>query len=229
MNNSGATELADNKKLYVTIHGLPLSFKLEWPFRASGSGADWFVLHTDVCLETGEGRHALVSVNLTQVLREKLRSLEPADCEPQVINALRKETDVKQLEFVRSAKLVPLPFSSRHYDARREQWTFHHADEEQLRQFLRHKIYWEHKLSGDSSASAGKSWLTDPVELMYLGVTPQHMLAAARKVADEGRLQMEGEHAGATEKLLADSAEIESQMKLTLEELDKKHAFERAL
>lgn len=224
---------AETTRLYVTLHGLPLSITLLWPFRPSGSGADWFVLHSDVRLETGEGRHALVSINLTQVMREKIGSLEPKDCEAQIINALRKETDVKQLEFVKSAKLVPLPFSSRHYDMRRQCWTFQHANQQELGDFIRRKVYWDHKLAAHppnaGKSQAGKSWLTDPVELMYLDVTEEQMLEAANNLAADGLLQLQGNFAVSTEKLIAQSAEIEAEMDLALKELDSKYAFERAL
>src|SRR5260370_22494313 len=40
---------------YLTLHGLPLSFeKFTWPFHASSSGADTFLVHGEVRLEEGE-------------------------------------------------------------------------------------------------------------------------------------------------------------------------------
>src|SRR5271163_2079577 len=40
---------------YLTLHGLPLSFeKFTWPFHASSSGADTFLVHGEVRLEDGE-------------------------------------------------------------------------------------------------------------------------------------------------------------------------------
>jgi len=234
MNNlQKGTSDTQTTRFYVTLRGLPLSITLLWPFRPSGSGADWQVLHTDVRLENGEGRHALVSINLTQVLREKLGSLEPKDCEGQIINALRKETDVKQLEFVKSAKLVPLPFSSRHYDMRRECWTFQHANEQELGDFIRRKVYCDHKLAAHpplaGTSQAGKSWLTDPVDLMYLDVGEGQVMEAAGKLAAEGLLQLRDNFATPTEKLLTQAAAIEAEMDSALKELDSKHAFERAL
>src|SRR6202011_6321102 len=96
------------KKIYVTLTGLPLSFHLEWPFRKSTSGADFFVLHADIRLENSAGLHAPAAVNLSATVREVLPSLEAKDIEGPVINALRKEVDRRQLEFVKSGKLVPL-------------------------------------------------------------------------------------------------------------------------
>src|ERR1700723_2677179 len=108
---STAIPTPTSKTIYVTRTGLPLSFKLEWPFRHATSGADFDVLHTVITLENSDSLRALVAVNLSATLREELASLEPKDTEGPVINALRKEVDHKQTEFVKWGKLVPLPFS----------------------------------------------------------------------------------------------------------------------
>ncbi len=62
-----------SKTVYVTQHGLPLSFKLGWPFHPSTSGADFHTLHTVITLENSDGLRALVAVNLSATLREVLR------------------------------------------------------------------------------------------------------------------------------------------------------------
>jgi hypothetical protein len=134
-------------KIWVTLCGLPLSFSLEWPFHRSTSGADFWVLHGDIRLEGSEGLHAPVAVNLSATVREVLASLEARDAEAPVINALRKEVDRKQIEFVKSGKLKPVPFSSRHYDFKRGKWVFGKATDEVIAGFLERKIYWETKLS----------------------------------------------------------------------------------
>src|SRR5205823_4989596 len=114
-------------KLYVTLAGIPLFFTLEWPFRPSTGGADFFVLHCDIRVAGTDGLHAPVAVNLSQTLRDVLSSLDPKDTEAPVINALRKEVDNKQIEFLKSGKLLPLAFSSRFYDRKRQKWAFQHA------------------------------------------------------------------------------------------------------
>src|ERR1700722_6512170 len=113
-----------SKTIYVTRTGLPLSFKLEWPFRHATSGADFDVLHTVITLKNTDGLRALVAVNLSATLREILPSLEAKDAEGPVINALRRQVDHKQTEFAKSGKLVPLPFSSRHYNFKEKRWVF---------------------------------------------------------------------------------------------------------
>src|SRR6202047_1892439 len=109
-------EAAGGRKIWMTLTGLPLTFKLEWPFHQSTSGADFWVLHGDIRLEGSEGLHAPVAVNLSQTVREVMPSLEPKDAEAAVTTALRKEVDRRQIEFLKSGNLLPVPFSSRHYD-----------------------------------------------------------------------------------------------------------------
>ena len=58
---------------YMTLHGLPLSFgKFNWPFHASTSGADTFLVHGEVRLEDGEASplHSKVSASMTVTFAE---------------------------------------------------------------------------------------------------------------------------------------------------------------
>jgi hypothetical protein len=137
---------AAGRKIWVTLKGLPLTIRLKWPFHQSTSGADFFVLHGDIRLEGSEGLHAPVAVNLSQTVREVLPSMEPKDAEAPVINALRKEVDRRQIEFVKSGKLLPVPFSSRHYDFKRQQWVFGKASDDVMAEFIARKVYWQTKL-----------------------------------------------------------------------------------
>lgn len=212
-------------KLHLTLAGLPLTITLNWPFRPSGGGADFFVLHGDIRLENTDGLHAPVAVNLTQTVREALPSLEATVTEGPVINALRKEVDNRELEFLKSPKRLPVAFSTRFYDLRRKQWVFQHASDAELADFIRRKLYWEHKLGG----SAGASWLLDPVDLLYLGATAERMVEGGRRLAAEGmiRFQNGDEYAAPTEALLAQSQRMEAEMRQAREEMEKKHAFER--
>src|ERR1700686_888411 len=152
-------ETAADKKIWVTLKGLPLTIRLDWPFHRSTSGADFWVLHGDIRLEGSEGLHAPVAVNLSATVREVMASLEARDAEAPVINALRKEVDRKQIEFVKSGKLKPVAFSSRHYDFKRGKWVFGKASDEAIAEFLERKVYWGTRLSGQE-----RVWIGDPTE-----------------------------------------------------------------
>jgi hypothetical protein len=222
--NGGAVPVPHpEKKIWMTLTGLPLTFTIEWPFHPSRSGADFWVLHADIRLENSSGLHALVAVNLSATVREVLPSLEPQDAETPVINALRKEVDRRQIEFVKSGKLLPLAFSSRLYDFKRQKWVFGKATDEVIAEFIERKVYWQCQLGGGA-----RVWIADPAEAQYLETTPGHLLeVAARLVAAQGLLRIEGEWVEPTAGLTIQSERFEGSMRQALEELEKKHAFER--
>ena len=210
-----------SKTIYVTRTGLPLSFKLEWPFRRATSGADFDVLHGVITLENSEDLRALVAVNLSVTLREALPSLEPKDTEGPVINALRKEVDHKQTEFVKSGKLVPLPFSSRHYNFKLKQWVFGKATDEEITRMIERKVYWQTRLVG------GDVWLGDPIEALYLDTTIDHIAEIAAGLAQQGLFTLVRHHATALPALMGQKDRFESEMAEALQQLEEKHAFER--
>ncbi len=241
------TRAAGGVKIWVTLKGLPLTIRLEWPFHPSTSGADFFVLHGDIRLEGSDGLHAPVAVNLSQTVREVMPSLEPKDAEAPVINALRKEVDRRQIEFLKSGKLLPVPFSSRHYDFKRGQWVFGKASDEAMAEFIERKVYWETKLSADAAlaetsesksppsrierekgGAPGRVWIGDPAEAQYVQTTPAHLMEIAQRlVAAKGLLRIEGEWAEATPGLMDQAERFEIARRQAVEELEKKHAFER--
>jgi hypothetical protein len=244
------TQAGEAKKIWVTLSGLPLTITLEWPFHRSTSGADFWVLHGDIRLENTDGLHAPVAVNLSAVVREVVASLEPEDVEAPVINALRKEADQRQIEFVKSGKLKPVAFSSRHYDFKRGKWVFGKATDEVIAEFLERKVYWGTKLSagsddasvqgrGDRSetriprvarndnAVERKVWIGDPTEAQYLETTAAHLVETAGRLAGDGLVRMDGEWAEATDGLMARAERFEGAMRSAVETLEKKHAFER--
>ena len=221
MSNQTAGNGSGQKKIYVTLAGLPLSFHLEWPFRKSTSGADFFFLHADIRLENSEGLHAPVAVNLSATVREVLPSLEAKDVEQPVINALRKEVDRRQLEFVKSGKLVPVQFSSRHYDFKRNKWMFEKASDEDMTLLISRKVYWQTRLVD------GPVWIGDPAETLYVETSAEHLLDVARKLEVQGLIKLEKEWATANPSLMGQAERFEADMCAALQELEKKHAFER--
>src|SRR5882762_2038938 len=209
------------KTIYVTQSGLPLTFRLDWPFRPATSGADFHVLHSEITLENSGGLRALVAVNLSATLREILPSLEAKDAESPIINALRKDVDRKQIEFVKSGKLVPVHFSSRHYDFKRSQWVFGKATDETITTLLERKIYWQTKLAG------GDVWIGDDSEAQFLQTTTDHLADLANQLAGRGLIKLERRYATAQPALMERAEEFESAARTALSELEKKHAFER--
>jgi hypothetical protein len=209
-------------RVYVTLTGLPLLIDLKYPFHKSGSGADFWVIHGDVRLGNSDGLHAPVAVNLSATVREVLPSLDPADTEGAVINALRKEVDRRQLEFLKSGKLVPVQFSSRYYDFKRNKWVFGRASDEDIAQLLTWKVFWQTRLAD------GKVWIGDPTEALYVESTVAHVVDIARGLATSGLMTIQGDWSSANASLVAEADKFEADMKRAQAELEKKHAFEDA-
>lgn len=217
MQGSGSSQ----KKVYISMYGLPLTFAMEWPFHRSTSGSDWWVVHGTIHVESAGGLHAKVAVNVSATIKEVMPSLDPADAEAPVINALRKEIDRKQVEFVKSAKLLPVHFSSRHYDFKRNHWIFEKATDGQITAFMERKVYWQTRLFG------GEVWTADSTDAQYLDTTTQHLADIAGGLAKRGLMKMERAYAVATDALMSQSARFEADLNSALQELEKKHAFER--
>jgi len=209
----------DRGAVRVTLSGLPLRIELDWPFRHSSAGADFYVLSGDVRVESGQGLHCLVALQMTLTVKEVLPSLEPADVAAPAINTLRKEIDRKQLEFVKSPKRVPVPFSARQFSFKRREWDFAKATDDRLAELLRCTVYWNSKLG------AGRVWIADPIDAQYVTSPPSRLVEAASRL--RAWIRLEGEYAIATPELLADAPNIEAEMRAALEALEKKHAFER--
>ena len=165
---------------------------------------------------------APVAVNLTETVREVLPSLDQKDTEVPVINTLRKEVDRRQLQFLKSGKLVPVQFSSRYYDFKRSKWVFGKAEDDAIALLLMRKVFWHTKLMG------GTVWIGDPAEALYVENTVPHMLGVARGLAESGLMTIEGEWASANAALMAQAEKFECDMNSAQTELEKKHAFEDA-
>lgn len=214
---------------YITLSGLPVRIDLEWPFHASTSGADWFSLHARVWLSDGRsgqsdsGLHADVAVNVSQTIKQALPSLEPQHAESAAVNAIRKQLDIGQLELLKSSKRIPVHVSSRFYDFKRQRLIFARADDEQLRDFLMRKAWWTAERAGRDTTV----WLTDPFDLEYLNSTAEQMMAAAQRLAAEGLIAIEGDHARAADALIACGDEVVGAMQAALQKLEAKHSFER--
>lgn len=149
-------------------------------------------------------------------------SLDQAQAEPIVVNALRKDVERKQLEFLKSDKRQPVPLSSRFVKFSTKQFVFENATDAQVANLILRKVYWEAKLGASSSH------ITNAADLLYTGRSAPDFLSAAKSLATGGFISLQGENASATQKLLSRGEEIENDMRVALEKLQEKHAFERA-
>jgi len=185
---------------------MPVGIALAWPFHRSTSGADFYVLHGSVKLEDGGALKAEVSAHLTLTIAQSLPSLEPAECEYLVINAIRKTVDNGQLEFLESAKLQPVEVSSRYYSFLDKKLRFLAQPDEEVLALLRRKVFWLGQKPADPAQANAGVWIADPCDAQYVNQPPEKLLELAGKLVAEGWILLQGEHAAATDALLAQSA-----------------------
>jgi hypothetical protein len=208
--------------IYVTLSGLPLFIDVKWPFHQASSGADFWVLHADLRLADGSGLHALTSVNLSLTVKEVLPSLDAKDTASPVLNALRKEVDNKQIEFVKSPKLIPVLFNSRYWSFKQSRWSFPAATDDQITQLLLRKVYWADRLAKGSAVG-----IADPIDALYVSSSTDRLHQLAQQLAAKGLIKLAGDYATATESLSKHAESFESDMQTVLDQLQQKHAFER--
>lgn len=211
------------KPVYLTVSGLPMSFEFEWPFHRSTSGADFHVLHGTTWLEDGTRLRADFSIHLTETMIQLLPSVEPDLAQPFTINVVRKLVETKDLEFLKSGKRQPVALSSRFKDFKNNSWLFMRPSEDEIRHMLTHTVYWVgHKLGRE------RALIADQTNAIYVGVTREKLVEIAKALAAEGLIRLEGEYAIPTQAMISRAAEFEAEEQAALARLQEKHAFESA-
>jgi hypothetical protein len=188
--------------VYLTLHGLPLSFgNFAWPFHASTSGADTFVVHGDIYLEDGRnsGLHSKLAAALTQTFAETLVSREQPFAEGFIYNAVRKTLDQGQLELVKSGNRQPVPVTTRYYSVWKKRFSFNDTDATQRHDYLAGKVFWLSQILGNGAPV----WIADPRDAQYLNTTVDELRATAAKLQQEGLITLESDRAAATDTLRA--------------------------
>ncbi|HLI62935.1 MAG TPA: hypothetical protein VKV05_06020, partial [Terriglobales bacterium] len=207
------------------LRGLPVRIELQWPFHRSEGGSDWYVVHGTLRLNDGSGLHADIALNLAQTIKEVLPALDSDLAFWVAVNTARKALDDKQLELLKSGKLQPVPISSRCYSIRQRHFTFAQATPQQVEEFVARKIFW------GSGKEHRQALIADPCDAQYLGAGDPNMVdkltMAARDLAARGMIELAGDYARATDGLLAQSGAFIAAKEHALEELHRKHAFER--
>ncbi len=197
---------------HLSLLGLPLSFgKFAWPFHPSTSGADTFIVHGEIRLETGAEAilHAKVSASLTQTFRDVVSALEQPFTENFIYNAVRKTLDQGQLELVKSGNRQPVPVTTRYYSAKQQRFLFNDTTPEQRKDFLAAHVFWlSHVLGQDAPV-----WIADPRDAQYLNSTVAELQSSAAELARDGQLVLSGNaRAQATPRLIERRPQFEAEV-----------------
>jgi hypothetical protein len=198
---------------YLTLHGLPLSFgHFNWPFHASTSGADTFLVHGQINLEDGTGSplHAKIAASMTVTFAEIVPAPEQPFAEGFIYNAVRKTMDQGQLELVKSGNRQPVPVTTRYYSRWQKKFTFNDTTEAQRQDFLAAKTYWLSGVLGGGQPV----WLADPRDAQYLNTTVAELKKTAASLASDGaiRLAADTEFATPTEALMGHAAHYQQEV-----------------
>lgn len=195
----------------LSLLGLPLSFgKFAWPFHGSTSGADTFIVHGEIRLETGAEAilHAKISASMTRTFAEVLSALEQPFAESFIYNAVRKTLDQGQLELVKSGNRQPVPVTTRYHSAKQNRFIFNDTTPEQRKHFLSGHVFWlSHVLGADAPV-----WIADPRDAQYLNATVADLKTAAAQLAQEDLLTLSGDRALATPKLIEKRAQFQAEV-----------------
>jgi hypothetical protein len=184
----------------LTLHGLPLAFEgFAWPFHASTSGADTFIVHGNIRLADGTDTalNAKISAAMTQTFATVVPALEQPFAEGFIYNAVRKTLDQGQLELVKSGNRQPVPVTTRYYSMKQQVFIFNDTTPQQRHDFLAAKVFWmSYVLGGDAPV-----WIADPRDAQYLNTTVAELQATAVTLAGEGLVLLDGDWASATDTL----------------------------
>jgi len=202
---------------YLTLHGLPLSFeKFTWPFHASTSGADTFLVHGEVHLQDGEGSplHAKVAASMTVTFAEIVKAPEQPFSEGFIYNAVRKTMDQGQLELVKSGNRQPVPVTTRFYSPWKKRFNFNDTTEGQRQEYLAAKVFWLSGVLGGGQPV----WLLDPRDAQYLNSTVEELRKTTTALAGEGLIHLaaDTEYATPTEALMGHRAQYKAELEHAL-------------
>ncbi|MBB5058285.1 hypothetical protein HDF16_002999 [Granulicella aggregans] len=203
--------------VYVTLHGLPLTFgKFNWPFHSSTSGADTLLVHGEIKLEDGTDSvlHAKISASMTVTFAEIVPAPEQPFAEAFIYNAVRKTMDQGQLELVKSGNRQPVPVTTRYYSRWQKKFTFNDTSSEQRHNYLAAKAYWLSGVLGERKPV----WLTDPRDAQYLNTTVDELKKTAEDLAADGLILLSAdmEFATPTDALMGHKAEYDLEVQQAL-------------
>lgn len=164
------------------------------------------VLHGRVdLLDSAEGLHSDVAVEMTQTMKEALGSVAQEHAESLVLNSIRKTIDNAQLGFMKSGKLQPVHITTRYYSFRAKKIEFPTQNEADVREMLKRRVFWLGR-RGDPVEIA------DPYDCQYVNFSREQMLEFAKQLAGQGMIRLEGERAFPSDWLLQQEQAITAAM-----------------
>ncbi|HEY0306794.1 MAG TPA: hypothetical protein VGB94_01395 [Acidobacteriaceae bacterium] len=202
--------------VYLTLHGVPLRFgRFSWPFHKSTSGADTSLVHGEIKLEDGHDSplNAKIAASITLTFMEILPALQQPYAEGFIYNAVRKVLDQGQLELVKSGNRQTVAVTTRYYSTRHHRFVFNDTDEAQRKQYVAARVFWLSGVLGESKPL----WIADNRDAQYLNTTVAELQKTAEALAAEGVINVQGEYATPTAKLMEQRPQYEAALEAAVE------------
>jgi TIR domain len=199
---------------YVTVSGIPVAFRINFPFRMSNEGGSFESVHVSTKSGIDAVFEAQFSVRVTDTTAVNIVSLESVITEHLVINAVRNFIDAKHALFYpegkHPAQLQVVMVESSDYDDKARRFVYHKATDEEIDSFLKRKVYW---LGFRRGNQATRVCIADPYDAEYLGVSSERLQQTGAILAADGFLQIDssGLYACAGTKLLQETRNFNSE------------------
>jgi len=195
---------------HATMSGIPVSFRIGFPFRMSTEGGSFEFVHVQAKTGTDRVFEGKFSVHLTDTIAitTDVVSLESIITEPLVVNAVRKFIDTRQAVFYPEGEhpgdLQVVTIESSDYDYKSKKFVYHKATDEQIAEFLKRKVYWLGFRRGNQATHV---CIADPYDAAYLGVSTERLQQTSAILAANGFVQIDssGLYANAGTKLLLEA------------------------
>jgi len=200
---------------YITLSGVPLRFRIEFPFGRSPEGGSFDFVH--VLTRSGHDMpvEANFTVHLSRTIAAEIVSLESVITEALVVNSVRRFIDGEEAVFYpqgeHPADLQVVTIGSSNYDYKTKRFVYHKTSNEDASNFLRRKVYW---LGFRRGNQATRVCIADPYDAAYLGVSTERLQQAGAILAADGFVQTDssGLYASAGTKLLQEARRLDSEL-----------------
>lgn len=204
---------------YATMSGIPVRFQIEFPFNTSTESGSFAFVHVLTKCGIDPAVEANFSVHLPYTIVRQIVSLESVITEPLIVNAVRKFIDMEQVvlypEGKHPSQLQVVAIQPADYDYKTKRFTYVKATDEQIRDFLKRKVYW---LGFRRGIQSTRVCIADPYDAAYLNVSSERLQQDAAILAAEGVLQIDssGLYANAGTRLLQEALRLDHELAVFL-------------
>lgn len=199
---------------YLTLNGIPIAVRIDFPFRMSLEGGSFESVHVLLKTVGNKTYEAKLSLRLADTVGVNIVSLDSIITEPIVVNAVRKDIDENKVtlhaEGTHPTELQAVTIQSTDYDYKARRFVFNKSNDEDIERFLKRKVYWLGFRRGTQSTQV---CVAHPYDAEYLGVSVERLQQSAAILAADEILQIDpsGSYASAGINLLREARKFDTE------------------